>query len=120
MLRRLMAAGVAMSAMPCVDDPGTRSGYGPNTAILGRLVEALCGETIDAFCTSRIVDPLGMTDTAYAVPADQASRVVTVHQRRADGRLEERPKPATIASRGRGDDGLFSTAPIMGHSCNCS
>ncbi len=113
-LRRLLAAGVTDADMPGVCDPGSRFAYGPGTAILGRLVAAVSGETLDAFCASRIFNPVGMTDTAYAVPADQASRVVTVHQRRADGRLEERPNPATIASRGRGDDGLFSTARDYG------
>jgi len=113
-LRRLLAAGVTDADMPAVCDPGARFAYGAGTAILGRLVAAVSGESLDAFCASRIFNPLGMTDTAYAVPADQASRVVTVHQRRADGRLEERPNPATIASRGRGDDGLFSTARDYG------
>jgi len=109
-LRRLMAAGVTNAGMPCVCDPGSRFVYGPGTALVGRLVAAASGESLDSFCASRIFEPLGMTDTAYAVPADRASRVVTVHQRRADGGLEERPNPDTLASRGRGDDGLFSTA----------
>jgi CubicO group peptidase (beta-lactamase class C family) len=109
-LRRLSAAGVADSAMPLVADPGVRFAYGPGTALLGRVVAAVSGATLDEFCQARIFGPLGMTDTAYAVPPDQASRVITMHQRQADGSLLERANPATFVSRGRGDDGLFSTA----------
>jgi CubicO group peptidase (beta-lactamase class C family) len=51
-----------------------------------------------------------MLDTGYEVPADKRHRVMTRHQRDASGSLLEQPNPATIQSRGRGDDGLFSTA----------
>src|SRR5207244_6068966 len=109
-LARLAASGTPEAALPLVHDPGARWTYGPNTAILGRIVARVSGKTIDDFCQSRIFDPLGMIDTGYAVPAEKRDRVVTFHQRDPGGTLVERPNPPAIASKGRGDDGLFSTA----------
>jgi CubicO group peptidase (beta-lactamase class C family) len=109
-LSRLMAAGMAEADMPLAHDPGTRWTYGPGTVVLGRVVERASGQPLDTFCRARIFEPLGMADTDYRVPDSNRNRVVTQHQRHANGALVERPNPATIASRGRGDDGLFSTA----------
>jgi len=109
-LGRLSEAGTPVASLPLLNDPGARWTYGPSTAILGQLIANVSGVTLDAFCQTRIFEPLGMIDTAYAVPAEKRDRVVTHHFRDANGALIERPNPPTIQSRGRGDDGLFSTA----------
>ena len=109
-LARLSTAGTRDRDLPLLHDPGARWTYGPNTAILGRVVARVSGGTLDAFCQARIFDPLGMVDTGYDVPPEKRDRVATEHRRDASGKLAERPNPATIQSRGRGDDGLFSTA----------
>jgi methyl acetate hydrolase len=109
-LTRLSAAGKSELELPLLHDPGKRWTYGPSTALLGQLVAHLSAETLDDFCRKRIFEPLGMRDTAYAVPTDKRERVVTLHQREAGGTLAEKVNPPTIQSRGRGDDGLFSTA----------
>jgi CubicO group peptidase (beta-lactamase class C family) len=96
--------------LPLVHDPGARWTYGPNTAVLGQIIARVSGETLDAYCKARIFDPLGMNDTAYAVPAEHRTRVTTYHQREPNGTIVERPNPPVIQSKGRGDDGLFSTA----------
>src|SRR5205807_4207798 len=44
----------------------------------------------------------------------KTDRVITLHQRGADGRLAEKPNAAVIQSKGRGDDGMLSTAPDYG------
>ena len=110
LLSRLTAEGGGAMELPLLHDPGVKWTYGPSTALVGRMVAQVSGQSQDAFCHERIFEPLGMVDTAYAVPDAKRDRVVTQHHRDAGGQLVERPNPATIQSKGRGDDGLFSTA----------
>ncbi len=59
-------SGLKSSLMyPLTSDPGTRWGYGPSIDWLGRVVEAVDGRRIDAFCQAEIFEPLGMGDTAF-------------------------------------------------------
>jgi CubicO group peptidase (beta-lactamase class C family) len=95
--------------LPMLHDPGERFTYGPNTAVLGYVIEQVSGQKLDAFLKARIFDPLGMRDTFFAVPADKRDRVVTQHARGASG-WSERPNPDALQSNVRGDGGLFSTA----------
>ena len=95
--------------VPLLHDPGERFTYSFATAIVGSIVAAVSGSSLDDFCRARIFEPLGMIDTAYAVRAEQRHRVVTM-QVRDNGGFAERPNAQVIESRGRGDDGLFSTA----------
>jgi methyl acetate hydrolase len=99
--------------MPLLHDPGARFTYGPNTAVLGYVIEKISGQTLDVFLKARIFDPIGMRDTSYLVPPEKKGRVVTVHVR-TDGNLVERPNAETIRSNVRGDGGLFSTAADYG------
>jgi CubicO group peptidase (beta-lactamase class C family) len=109
-LGRLAESDTLQTELPLLHDPGERWTYGPSTAILARVIATVSGGSLDAFSKARIFDPLGMPDTGYVVPPEQGYRVVTMHQRNASGTLVERPNPVMIQSRGRGDDGLFSTA----------
>jgi CubicO group peptidase (beta-lactamase class C family) len=99
--------------LPLLHDPGDRFTYGPNTAVLGIVVEKISGQTLDAFLKANIFDPLGMRDTFFAVPAEKRARVVTQHTRTKEGVIE-RPNPDTLQSAPRGDGGLFSTASDYG------
>ena len=96
--------------LPLLHDPGKAFTYGPSTAVLGRIVERICGEALDAVFKTRIFDPLQMRDTFFAVPAGKRERVVTLHARAADGTLQESANPAALSAPARGDGGLFSTA----------
>jgi methyl acetate hydrolase len=99
----------ARATVPLLHDPGERFTYGPGTAVLGSIVAAASGQSLDEFCRARIFEPLTMTDTAYDVPHEKRGRVVTVHTH--DGnQFVERPNPAALQSTARGHDGLFSTA----------
>jgi CubicO group peptidase (beta-lactamase class C family) len=100
--------------LPLLFDPGEGWAYGASTRVLGHVVEAISGQKIDAFLDSRILKPLGMHDTSYAVPQAKNPRVVAVNARGNDGRFVERPMPATIASPAQGDGGLYSTAADYG------
>jgi methyl acetate hydrolase len=95
--------------LPLVFDPGERWEYGINIDWVGRAVEAVAGQSLDAYFSAHIFAPLGMTDTGFVPSADQASRLVRVHRRGADGSLE----PITMEISHReffsGGGGLLST-----------
>jgi len=99
--------------LPLLHDPGERFTYGPNTAVLGHIIENVTGQTLDAFLKARIFDPVGMRDTFYVVPAEKRDRVVTQHVR-VSGSFTERPNPEVLRSPVRGDGGLLSTATDYG------
>jgi CubicO group peptidase (beta-lactamase class C family) len=99
--------------LPLLHDPGERFTYGPNTAVLGYIIEKVTGQTLDAFLKARIFDPVGMRDTFYVVPAEKRDRVVTQHVR-VSGSFIERPNPEVLQSTVRGDGGLLSTATDYG------
>src|ERR1700751_1732433 len=74
--------------LPLVLDPGARWEYWINIDWVGRAVETAAGQSLDAYFSAHIFAPLGMTDTGFVPSADQASRLVPVHRRGADGSLE--------------------------------
>src|SRR5262245_19981865 len=99
---------------PLLFDPGEGWAYGASTRVLGSVVETISGQKIDAFLESRILQPVGMTDTAYLVPTEKYPRVVGVNARGADGKFTERPMPATLPATVQGDGGLYGTASDYG------
>jgi methyl acetate hydrolase len=105
----LMTGKLAALRAPLVFDPGERWEYGINIDWIGRAVEAVAGQSLDAYFSAHIFAPLGMTDTGFVPSADQASRLVRVHRRGTDGSLE----PITMEMPQReffsGGGGLLST-----------
>ena len=105
---------VNITKAPLLEDPGTRFRYSEATTVLGRIVEVATGQGFDTFVGTRILQPLGMTDTSFWVDGDARPRLTTVYQRPQDGamapiEMEEVPfteKPALI----EGAVGLVSTA----------
>lgn len=105
---------VNITQAPLLEDPGTRFRYSEATTVLGRVVEVVAQQGFDAFVKSRILQPLGMNDTAFWTDAASQPRLTTVYQRGQDGALapfeiEEVPfteKPALM----EGAVGLVSTA----------
>ena len=55
----------AWAALPLLFEPGTEFNYSVATDVLGRVIEVLSGQPLDAFFKERILDPLGMNDTAF-------------------------------------------------------
>ena len=105
---------VNITKAPLLEDPGTRFRYSEATTVLGRIVEVVSKQPFDTFVTTRILKPLGMTDTAFWVDTAALPRLTTVYQRGQDGsiapfEIEEIPftqKPALL----EGAVGLVSTA----------
>jgi methyl acetate hydrolase len=99
--------------MPLMFDPGTRWQYGINTDLVGQVVEAVSGRSLGAYFRERILGPLGMEDTGFAVPAAWRTRTVGRHQRGPDGVLaldREFSPPERVEVEG-GGGGLFGTGP---------
>lgn len=107
-----MASGKrAAMRMPLMFDPGERWEYGINTDWVGRLVEEASGQALDAYFADHITGPLGMTDTGFAVSAEQRARQASVHQRHPDGVLEAQPfEQPTEREFLAGGGGLYCTA----------
>jgi len=89
--------------------PGEKWVYGPATDVLGRLVEVVSGKPFDVFLEERVLRPLKMRDTSFAVPPSKQSRQVTMYVRQADGSLAATaPKPRQHPWPA-GSGGLYST-----------
>ncbi len=101
--------------LPLVSDPGDQWNYSASTKVLGLIVEKITGTPLEPWYQEHLFKPLGMVDTSYAVPADKASRMVTLYSR-ATGRLTEQPvkNPSTPTPPYRGDGGLYSTVHDYG------
>ena len=96
---------------PLAFDPGTRWQYGTGVDWAGRLVEAVSGQTLEAYFERNIFEPLGMKDTKYSVPAEKFDRLVGGYQRQADGSLKENPRTLPAPPKAfNGGGGLYSTA----------
>ncbi|OKO84990.1 serine hydrolase domain-containing protein [Bradyrhizobium sp. AS23.2] len=60
-----------IATLPLVEQPGTMWDYGHSTDVLARVVEVISGKTLLQFEKERLLDPLGMNETAFFV-ADPA------------------------------------------------
>lgn len=106
------------SALPKICDlsllsePGTKFKYSDvNFILLGKIIEAVTGESQDTFVKREIYDKLGMRDTGYVPPAELRERAETTEK--TDGKwLKGEVHDPRAAKMGgvAGHAGLFSTA----------
>ncbi|PTS88441.1 serine hydrolase, partial [Caulobacter sp. HMWF009] len=76
-----------VSDLPMFAEPGTLWRYSIAADIQGYIVEKLSGKTLPVFMQERIFAPLGMTDTAFYVPAEKVGRLAALYDSDAAGRL---------------------------------
>lgn len=95
--------------MPLMFDPGARWEYSVATDWVGQAIEAVTGERLGDYLRRAVLDPLGMTSTAFhpARPAGAAQ----VHQRSAGGGFTVNPVFLGGGDYDSGGGGLVSTAP---------
>jgi CubicO group peptidase (beta-lactamase class C family) len=62
-----------IAKLPLAEQPGTLWNYGHATDVLGRVIEVISGKSLLAFAKERLLDPLGMSETAFFV-ADASKR----------------------------------------------
>lgn len=70
-----------IAARPLTKDPGEEFTYGLNTDIIGRLVEILSGKPLDVALRERVLEPVGMNDTYFYLPANKTSRLVELYSK---------------------------------------
>ena len=64
----------SLAKIPLEFSPGEAWNYSVSTDVLGYLVGKISGIPFEQFLKQRILDPLGMTDTDFHVPASKAHR----------------------------------------------
>jgi CubicO group peptidase (beta-lactamase class C family) len=90
-----------LAELPMDAHPGERWIYGYNTDILGAMIEKISGQTLGAFLTERLFDPLGMTDTHFFLPENKLGRLATVYSSVDGGSSFERaPDPGHMVGQG--------------------
>lgn len=63
-----------LAKIPLEFSPGEAWNYSVSTDVIGYLVGKISGMPFEQFLKARILDPLGMTDTDFHVPASKAHR----------------------------------------------
>src|SRR3954469_3075068 len=96
----LAACCDAWAGLPLLFEPGTEWNYSVATDVLGRLVEVVSGQTLDAFFKQRILGPLSMLDTGFA-PVDPQ-------------RLAALYTPGLVRNDAMGDNALVQPAFLSG------
>jgi CubicO group peptidase (beta-lactamase class C family) len=113
-----------LAELPLVFHPGTAWEYSVATDVMARLVEIIGGQRFDTFIQSRILDPLGMVDTAFVVPEECRSRLAAYYagadimepMKPGLSRMDNVPYPGAYlrsVPRLNGGGGLVSTLPDM-------
>jgi CubicO group peptidase (beta-lactamase class C family) len=113
----LAEAVMAYSQRPLEFEPGSKWAY-CNVGIdtLGRVIEAVSGQSYESFLRDRLFAPLGMVDTTFYPSPEQLKRAATTYDRK-DGEL--RPVATSIIGPPAGAKypipagGLYSTAPDL-------
>ncbi len=80
-----------LAPLPLKFQPGSDWEYGLSTDVLGRVIEIVTGQTLDAFFQKRIFDPLEMNDTHFRLPPAKQARLAAVYQPKADKTIERLP-----------------------------
>ncbi len=102
-----------LAGIPLVYQPGSQWVYSVAVDVQGYLVEKLSGKPLPEFMRQEIFEPLGMTDTAFNVPAEKMDRLATVY--RFDPKAGLTPVPhdpnvTAVPGLASGGGGLYSTA----------
>ena len=91
----------ALATIPLLFQPGYKFHYSIATDVLGRLIEIWSGQSFGEFLSSRIFNPLGMTNTSFYLSEHQRERLCVLY----DGADPENPylPGLSIASELAGD-----------------
>jgi CubicO group peptidase (beta-lactamase class C family) len=85
---------VMLAKEPLRFQPGRHWLYSWSTDICARLVEVISGQRFGDYLRTTIFEPLGMVDSGFSVPDDQAHRVAALYGRTADKTLRLLDDPA--------------------------
>jgi CubicO group peptidase (beta-lactamase class C family) len=63
-----------IAKLPLIAEPGTAWNYSHGLDVLGGVIEAVTGKSLDVAVKERVTGPLGMTDTDFFQPKEKAAR----------------------------------------------
>lgn len=106
-----------ISKLPLLNHPGTTWDYSMSTDVLGRVVEVASGMELEQFLFKRILQPLGMNDTAFWL--SEAAKHARVAEAQADTATGKRPALPDVRTKAwqSGGGGLLSTAQDYARLC---
>jgi len=73
--KTLAEATAKLSKLPLLFQPGSKWNYSRSSALLGRVIEVISGQTFDQYLEDRIFKPLGMKDSGFWVKPENQNRV---------------------------------------------
>jgi uncharacterized protein YbbC (DUF1343 family) len=110
-----------LSTLPLASPPGVRRVYSDfGFMLLGKAVELLAGDSLDAYCRKHIFAPMAMFDTTYRPPEDWRNRCAATEQSAWRGRVmvgEVHDEHAYAVGGVSGHAGLFSTVGDVAKFC---
>ncbi|PKH37540.1 CubicO group peptidase, beta-lactamase class C family [Nocardioides alpinus] len=92
-----------LGEIPLMHQPGEGWTYNASYDVLGVLIARASGETFSDLMAARLLEPLGMVDTAFHVPAEKRDRFTTLYGHDEQGRLKVTDEP----------DGAFASEPAF-------
>ncbi len=108
---------------PRIFEPGEGFYYGTSLDWVGKLVEKISGQSLEAYMEANVCQPLGMTRTFFTVPDSLIKNIVSFGELRGDkfvndtawrnNKAELKPKEFS------GGGGLFSTVHDYGRFVRC-
>jgi CubicO group peptidase (beta-lactamase class C family) len=69
-----------LGTLPLINQPGDQWMYNTGAQVLGAVLERVTGTSLDAVLHERILDPLGMGDTAFTVSPAMNGRLTTAYE----------------------------------------
>lgn len=92
--------------LPLLYEPGTRWLYHIASDILGVLLTRITGQPLETVLRERVLEPMGMKDTSFVVPADKRQRLSVLYGSTPGGELAALDHPDTT---GWADPPLFAS-----------
>ncbi len=102
-----------LARLPLAHQPGERLTYSHATDVLGIALSRIEGKPLADVLAARILEPLGMSDTGFAVSHEGRRRAATMYKLDESGTLRDDvmgPAPVTLPTFCTGGAGLWSTA----------
>jgi len=103
-----------LAQVPMLHQPGAAWLYGTSSDLQGILIARASGRALPDFLTERILEPLGMKDTAFEVPPSKRHRFTSAYSPAEDGTLHLSDTPdgewSSVPRFHSGGGGLASTA----------
>lgn len=93
------------ATLPLMHQPGEQWMYSTGSHVLGVLIARASGQPLDRFMRERILEPLGMKDTGFSVPAAKLDRLATSYR--------TNPKTGMLEVFDEARDGQWSRPPVF-------